>query len=324
MSMGMEYTDKDVEAIRKGEDPSKLAGDEGAAPPKDQEQAPKESKAEKQARASGWTSLEEWEKRGKSADDWVDAPEFVRRGELMDRIKSQTKELKSTKGRMSELEKAIKTLGEHNKKIAQVEFERAKKILTAKKVEAMDDRDHAAVIAIDEKLDELTDQANAATETDVLPEETATDVPQVPAPVSDWVNRPENAWYREDPALQAAADALATAYGKKHFDPATPAEEQPWEELLEAVETQMQQKFPQYFEGEDDFEEDNPPPKKRTTRKRVAEPGQTGRRSAKKTKLRLSDLNDEERSAYNEFVNRQKIMSGDEYLAQLEALNSAS
>lgn len=316
MSTMMEYDNATVEQIRKGEEPNLAtqATEEEAG-------GGRESKYEDKARSEGWTNLEEWEARGKAPEDWVDAPEFVRRGELMDRIKGQTKALKSNDKRIKELEQAVQMLGDHNKKIAAAEFERAKKSLMAAKVEAMDDQDHSTVLAIDEKLDELTQQAKEAAEKEVIntPEEPApSEEGALPPAVQAWVDMPEHSWYKDDPAMRGAADALATQYGQRNFDPSMAIEDQPWDELFEHVESQLQEKFPGYFNQE---KEEMTMPKARKAAK-VAEPGQR-RQAGKKTKLTVADLGDEERRALNEFV-RSGALTEDEYLAQLEAINAVS
>lgn len=316
-----EYTPEVLEQLRKGEE---IAEQEAVSEEAEAEQ-PTLSKYEEAAKAEGWTTLEEWEERGKDPEDWVDAGEFVRRGELMTRIKGQTKAIKGANKRIEELEAAVRTFGEHNKKLAKIEYEKAKRDLRKQKIEAMEDRDHEAVLEIEDKITELDAQADELEETNSK-SESKEDAPSIPEPIEKWTNDPNNSWYNDDPALRAEADRLAVQYGKRHFDPDLAPQEQPWEDMLSYIEQYIAAKYPEKFGGEGDDDEQEEVVKRPKVRKKspVAEPGTTrsGKSGKKKTKLSVADLSEDEHAAYKEFVVRQKIMSADEYLKQLEEIKS--
>lgn len=334
---GMEYTDDVVAKIREGVDPN-IAGKATAEQDDVKEQRDtkpnKPSKYEKQARAEGWVSKEEWEEQGKDPDQWVSSREFVRRGELMERIKGQTKALKNSDKRMQELEEAIKLLGEHNKKYAAAAYEKAKKDLQRQKLEAIDERDHETVIEIDEKIEELTKEAEQASETEIISsnaeEDNTSNEPEVPSAVVAWVE--DNPWYAEDDIMQAAADKLASKYIEQNFDKTADPESHDWDSLFKYVESKMATRFPNQFnedgsgeEEEEDMEEVTEETRKpmRRNNRQVAEPSQGARkRSGSKTKLKVSDLSSDEKKAHDEFVHRSKIMTSEEYLEQLEAVKS--
>ena len=82
------------------------------------------SKWESSARAGGWVPLEEWQG---DPDDWTDAREFVKKGELFHKISSQSSEIK-------ELRKAIGSLMEHHEKVKETEFKRAYEYLKQQKI----------------------------------------------------------------------------------------------------------------------------------------------------------------------------------------------
>ena len=71
------------------------------------------SPAEETASAGGWKPEDEWEGTG----EWIDARTFNMRGELMDRIKSQTSQLRGQDKKMTKLESGLKELADHNKRI---------------------------------------------------------------------------------------------------------------------------------------------------------------------------------------------------------------
>ena len=84
------------------------------------------SEAESEARAQGWVPQEDFEG---DKSKWVDAAEFVRRGELFRKIDTQNKELKETK-------KTLAALKEHYTKVEEAAFNRALSALKAQKVAA--------------------------------------------------------------------------------------------------------------------------------------------------------------------------------------------
>lgn len=317
----IEYTPDVIESIRTGEKPSENVEEV------EQEETPKISKYEEQARSEGWTDLDEWADRGKDPNDWVDAGEFVRRGELMNRIKGQTKAIKSSHKRIEDLEKAIKTLGEHNKQIAKVEYAKARKDLQRQKLEAIEDRDHETVLDIDDQIAELDSKATALDAEEETTSETTTEQEfELPTEVNAWVQNPDNEWYSKDPVMRAEADRVAQLYGLQNFDKDLPPEDQPWGDLLDYIDQYIHSKFSHKFDDTDEEDEEESTPAKTKGRRKptVAEPGQQGARSrrSKKTKLTVADLSEEEKAAYTEFVTRQKIMTADEYLTQLEEIKS--
>jgi hypothetical protein len=325
----MEYTPEVVAQIREGKSPMEINREQEASldiEPK-RVSADKTSTYSKQARKDGWVPQEDWIEQGKDPDDWVDAPEFVRRGELMDRIKGQSKALKTESKRIKELEEQVKLLAEHNRKIAQVEYEKAKKALRSQKIEALEEQDHEAVLEIDDKLSELEEaakesQANAETDAAAQVAE-ATEAAPMPKPVADWLE--QNSWYKEDPILMGAADVYAKQYAEQHFDPALEPADQPWEDMFEFVNKKVRDKFPAEFQTDDEEEEDDivdEKPKRTPVSKRkagqVAEPGRgTSRKARGRNSLSLNDLSADERKAHDEFVHRQGIMTSEEYLDQL-------
>lgn len=162
----------------------------------------------------GWRPESEWDG---DPDKWVAPKEFVFRGELFDRIKRESKRGKQLESKIEELNEALKTLGEHNSKIAKVEREKALRELKQMRLEAYRDGDDDTVLDLDDKIAE----AEKSTEDlEFTPKEennnegdTNTPNPEDAKAFQDWVE--ENDWYSSDIALRGAADAIGTEIAKE-------------------------------------------------------------------------------------------------------------
>lgn len=251
------------------------------------------SPAEEKAMASGWRPEEEWTG---DADDWIDAKTFNRNGEFMSRIQHQTKELTALRTESDKLKEGMKSLGEHNKKIAEQEYKNAVASLKKEKVTALEEDDHASVVEIDDKIDELKE---AKREMDTTSSEelhdAAKDVAANPAFI-EWSET--NSWYGNDVILRGAADAV----GMEFID-ANPGI--PIEDLLDHVTKKMKEEFPSKF--------GNAKKSKPTT---VTESGGTGRKP-KKAKYTVKDLDDEQKQFAKMFVETGAFESEQEYVDSL-------
>lgn len=199
------------------------------------------SPAEQKARSQGWVSEDEWVEAGKDADDWVDAKQFVFRGELMSRIQQQSKQLHESNGKIDQLNKALKKMGEINSKIAEEQYQKAIKTLKKQKAAAMGDEDHDAVVEIEDQIEELKEAQKAMKEEAV--EETGKpegNTGAVPQEFYAWVE--ENQWYNTDPLMRGAADALGMAYAQAH-------PELPPQAVLDHVSKQIKIEMPHKFGG---------------------------------------------------------------------------
>lgn len=246
-----------------------------------------------QARAmeAGWRPKEEWDG---DPEDWVDAAEFNRRGELFTKIESQRKEL-------NELRKTMRSLQDHNAKIREAEFDRALKLLKEQKREALEAGEHDKVVSLDDEIDEVRDQKAEAKARETA-ENTQT---QGPDPrFLRWVE--DNKWYAQDPEMRQMADDIGTAYAKSHpgSDPS---------DVLKYVEGRVRKVYPEKFA--------NP----RRDRANAVE----GSAGVRKTPSQKSDddvsdvqLTEDEERVMRNFV-RQKVMTADEYKKQIKELDRA-
>lgn len=184
-----------------------------------------------QASEKGWVPEKEWDG---DPGEWRPAKEFLDRGELMDRISSQTKQLTQYDSKIQQLESTVQQLAEHNKKIAKVEYDKAISDLKKQKADALDIGDHTTVVEIDDKM---TDLKQSKQETETLEHAQ----PAGPHPdVVSWMT--ENTWYTSDMALRGAADAIAN-----QFLSANPTLESTPSVVLKHVSEQLLKEFPEKF-----------------------------------------------------------------------------
>lgn len=166
------------------------------------------SPLEEKALEQGWVPQDEWEG---DPDEWVPAKEFVYRGELMGRIKSQTRAMRAQQEQINQLSVALNELGEINKNIAKVEYEKAVSALKKDKARALEEDEFDKVVEIDEQLAELKNKVNVASSTK---QETARNQEEVHPDVANWLE--QNPWYKEDEELRDQADSFALLIKSKN------------------------------------------------------------------------------------------------------------
>lgn len=155
----------------------------------EQEIVPEVNPIEERAREHGWLPKEEYDG---DPVKWVDAGEFIRRGELFDKIESQSKELRAVRAALEDLKK-------HNGRVEEHAYQRALKELKAAKKEAMIDGDIDRVFQIEEQVETLQAERQKVDETPP-PQQ-----PEYNPEFVQWVNK--NSWYERDPELREFADA---------------------------------------------------------------------------------------------------------------------
>ena len=172
------------------------------------------SDSQRAAMEQGWRPKEEWEG---DPDKWIDAPEFLYRGELMHSISLKNKLLAKSEKKLEAMEKTIKQLAEHNKKIAELEHKKALNELKAERLIAMEENDHTALLEIEERMDELKNSPPEAIEVDF--DEENEDVqaqpefsPEDTSALQTWASK--NRWYSESRAMKTVADS----YGDEFLD----------------------------------------------------------------------------------------------------------
>lgn len=242
---------------------------------------------EQEALAQGWVPKEEF-----NGDEhkWVDAAEFLRRGELFKKIESQSSELKQVRRALEELKK-------HHANVREVEYKRALDSLKQQKKEALLEGDADALIDVDERIELVKEQQKALQEEIAYEQEedTSSNSGEMHPEFVSWTNR--NTWYKTNAPMRAFADELGRELRSQGKSPS---------DILAEVEKQVRKEFPQRF--------NNP---KRTAASTVE--GSTNRGSTGSAKFELSD---DERRVMKTFV-RQGVMSEQDYIAELRKVRGA-
>jgi hypothetical protein len=232
-----------------------------------------------EALAQGWVPKDEFEG---DAEKWVDAGEFLRRGELFRKIESQSREMK-------DMRKALGELAKHNSKIREVEYQRALDTLKAEKKTALSEGDADKVVEIDDKIDlvksqQRQDQQQAVQQ--AIPQEVHPDLAR-------WIGR--NGWYETTPSMRAWADGRGVELAQEGKSPA---------EVLATLEKEVKSRFSEKFH--------NPNRDK---------PGavEGGRRQASPSANAEFELSDVEKQVMNTLV-KQGVMTKEKYIADLKAI----
>jgi len=234
------------------------------------------SPMEQKALEQGWRPKEEF---NGDPESFIDAAEFVRRGELFSKIEHQSKELKQVR-------QALEALKDHHSKVKETEYKRALASLDSARKQALADGEHDRFFALEEKIEEVkAEKAEFDAELKSVPTQ---DAPQPPQEFVNWVN--QNKWYESDKAMRAYADRLGAELATS-YPPAT---------VLTMVEKEVKKEFSHKFT--------NP----KSSRPMAVEPA--GRGGTKSDSFQLTP---EERDIMRKFV-RSEIMTEKEYIAELK------
>jgi len=189
----------------------------------DNSQVNEPTPVELQARDSGWVPKEEY--KGEE-HKWVDAGEFLRRGELFKKIEDQSKQLKDVRNALNEMKKL-------HGQVREVEYKRALDALREQKKQALIDGDADAVISVDERIDLVKDQQRELAKEPPAVQE-STEHPEFTA----WTER--NGWYKASTPMRAFADALGRELASAGNSPS---------EVLKKVEAEVKKEFPHKFQN---------------------------------------------------------------------------
>jgi len=166
-------------------------------PEKTEETEKQLSSIEQRALEQGWKPKEQFDGE---EDDFIDAKEFVRRGELFSKIEHQSKEVK-------QLRQALEALKQHHSKTKEVEYKRALKQLDQARRQAVVDGEHDRAFALEDKIEEIKEEK----------ENFDNDFNQVAVPSQNtdqvfesWQSN--NSWYGKDKAMTAFADKLGVEF----------------------------------------------------------------------------------------------------------------
>ncbi len=173
----------------------------------------------------GWIPKEEFDG---DPSEFIDAPEFVRRGELFKKIESQSKELKAVR-------KALEALGQHHSKVKEIEYERALKSLKESRKQALVDGDTERALLLEEKIAEVKAEKEQIVE-DTAKAAQVEDEDGYTPQFQSWVER--NTWYETNEVMRGAADTLGRKLHQAGHSP---------EEVLVLVEKEIRKEFAHKF-----------------------------------------------------------------------------
>jgi hypothetical protein len=157
-------------------------------------QEPARTPVEQRAMEQGWVPEDQWQG---DPEQWRPAREFLDRGELFKKIDEQGRQLR-------EVRNANADLAKHYARVQQVAYEKAIKDLKAQRREALADGDAATALILEDKIEEVQEEAKTVSVPNVPAEQ-----PTVAPEFVSWVQR--NNWYNTDKAMKVYADAVAFA-----------------------------------------------------------------------------------------------------------------
>lgn len=200
---------------------SEQVKDDGAQEPQEQEK--QYTAVELEAMEQGWRPKDEYQG---DPDRFIEAGEFVRRGELFAKIDHQNKEMKQMRATME-------NFARHHANVEKAAYDRAIKDLKAQRKAALAEGDVDRFDELDNQIDTVTEERDQFIEKQrSVPQA----VPEVNPAFSEWVSK--NPWYSKDPLLQGAADRFGTQLAKQGVPPL---------EVLKQVEKKIKEEFPHKF-----------------------------------------------------------------------------
>lgn len=249
-----------------------------------------QTSAEEQARSNGWLPQEEYQG---DPENWVGATEFNKRGELLGTIIKEQRKNKKMAREITELKDSMRELGEHNKKIAKIEREKAKRDLLEIKERALEEGDSKTVVDIDDQLLDIKVQEKEADEAaDTPPAQ-----PAAPEELIEWAE--DNPTIANNPLLSKVFEAqlasLVSENPSLRNDPA--------EALRQATEL-IEEEFPEKFETQG------------TRKTRQAVMGKTGK-SGDNSTVSGKSLSAEQRTTVRKMIDSGAPITEDEYAQQL-------
>lgn len=180
------------------------------------------SPVEQQAMESGWVPKEQF--KGEE-HKWVDAGEFLRRGELFKKIEDQSKQLKDVRNALAEMKKL-------HSQVQEVEYKRALDALRAQKKTALEEGDADTVLAVEERIDLVKEQQRQLKDSPQQPDHDGSEHPEFVA----WTE--QNSWYKSSGPMKAFADALGADLARAGNSPS---------EVLRKVAIEVRKEFPHKF-----------------------------------------------------------------------------
>lgn len=243
------------------------------------------SAVEQRALDQGWRPKEEFEG---DENEFIDAAEFVRRGELFSKIEHQSKEVK-------QLRQALEAFKVHHTNVKASEFKRALKQIDAARRQAVVDGEHDRAFALEDKMEEIKEE-KAQFDAEIQQVSTAPVAPHTDPVWENW--QASNSWYGKDKAMTALADELGKEY-RAEVLAGNLSKDQVFDKIAKEVKTEFKHKF-----------QNN-----KTSRPAAVESSSRGGRSNYSDSFQMSD---DERSIMRKIV-KTGIMTEAQYLKELKS-----
>lgn len=224
----------------------------------------------------GWKPKDQFEGED---DEFIDAAEFVRRGELFGKIEHQSREMKAMK-------QALEALKQHNSKIEQSAYDRALKALQTQRRTAIVEGETEKAFELEDQIDDVKKEAAR-----IAREANVPAVPEIDPAFQRWVD--SNQWYTKDIAMQAVADRIGTEMARRGVSQS---------EVLRKVEEEVRKEFPHKFVNA------------RTERPNAVAASSRGGQSVARS---VGALDEDERAIMRKIVGT-GVMTESEYMSQLK------
>lgn len=184
-------------------------------------ETPELSPVEQKALEQGWKPKDQFDG---DPTEFIDAPEFVRRGELFEKIERQSKEVR-------QLKEALEAFKVHHTKVKEAEYNRALKAVDAARKKAFDEGDGEKFFALEEQMKSIKEEAAIVKEAAEAP------TPSTPPALESWMK--QNSWYQSDRAMTAFADSLAIELHGKGYT---------LDQALREIDAEVRKEFSSKFE----------------------------------------------------------------------------
>jgi hypothetical protein len=212
---------------------------EAAANELDQGLDPVQVETERRARNMGWRPRDEF--RG-DPDRWVDADEFVERGErllplLQERSRAADRTITDLRDQVTRQGETLNSMLQTARNAERVGYRRAMQELNEKRTQAVERGDMQAFAAVEQAIRELGPEPVAEPQRPAAPAPGQPQANHDPAVVA-WVNR--NAWFRNDPVANVAMIAAMQQVERERPGDSV-------DEHLLAAEAVIRRRFPEHF-----------------------------------------------------------------------------
>lgn len=188
-----------------------------------EKQSPEVSPVEQQAMEQGWVPKEEFQG---DEHKWVEAAEFLRRGELFSKIDSQNREVK-------DLRKALHNLQEHYTKVKETEYNRALSALKQQYKSANREQDFERADLLEAEIEAVEQEAKTFKEE---VSQVQKEAEQIHPEFAAWVQK--NSWYSSQKHMRLFADEEGVKFRQLGMEP---------KEVLKKVEEAVRKEFPSKF-----------------------------------------------------------------------------